>query len=54
MKTHVKQRYEHNIKMDLTVMDWILVAEDRDRCLAVVNTEINFRVPLRARNFRTR
>ena len=41
--------WEDNIKMDLQeveceVMDWIDVAQDRDRCQALVNAAMN-RVP---------
>jgi hypothetical protein len=41
---------EGNIKMDLTEtvlerMDWIHLAQDRDKRQAVVNTVMNLRVP---------
>jgi hypothetical protein len=41
-----RHRWGCNIKMDLQEldrgMDWIDLAEDRDRCRAVVNAVINF------------
>jgi hypothetical protein len=43
-------RWEDNIKMDLREiewggMDWIDLAQDRDQWRALVNTEMNLRVP---------
>jgi hypothetical protein len=46
-----KRRWEDNIKMDLREvgwgggMDWINLAEDRDRWRALVNAVMNLRVP---------
>jgi len=45
-----RRRWEENIKMDLQkvgcrVMDWIELAQDRDRWRALVNAVMNFRVP---------
>jgi hypothetical protein len=45
-----RHRWEDNIKMDLQEvgcggMDWIKLAQDRDRGLAVVNAVMNLRVP---------
>ena len=44
------RRWENNIKMDLEEVergcgDWIELAQDRDRCRALVSTVMNFRVP---------
>jgi len=44
-----RRRWEDNIKMDLQKveygdMDWIEVAQDRDRWRALVNAVMNFRV----------
>jgi hypothetical protein len=45
-----RRRWEYNIKMDLREMgfgdvDWIHLAQDRDRWRAVVNTVMRLRVP---------
>jgi len=45
-----RRTWEDNIKMDLQEvgcggMDWIKLAQDRDRWLALVNAVMNLRVP---------
>ena len=45
-----RRRWEDNIKMDLQkvgggVMDWMELAQDRDRWWAFVNAVMNLRVP---------
>jgi hypothetical protein len=45
-----KRRWEDNIKMDLHEvrcggMDWIKLAQDTDRCWALVNSVMNLWVP---------
>jgi hypothetical protein len=45
-----RSRWEDNIKIDLQEMgygdiDWIMLAQDRDRWQARVNVVMNFRVP---------
>jgi ribosome biogenesis protein Nip4 len=45
-----RRRWEDNIRMDLRAIgwegvDWIHLAQDRDRWQAVVNTAMNLRVP---------
>jgi len=45
-----RRRWEDNIKMDLQEMacggmDWIELAQDRDRLRALLNAVINLRVP---------
>jgi len=47
---NTRRRWEDNIKMDLQEercggVDWIDVAQDRDRWRALVNTVMNLRVP---------
>ena len=44
-----RRRWDDNIKMDLQEVggdggDWMELAQDRDRCRALVNTVMNFRV----------
>jgi hypothetical protein len=44
-----RHRWEHNISMDLQEagcggMDWIGLAQDRDRWWAILNTVMNLRV----------
>ena len=46
----LRRRWEENIKMDLQevgygCMDWIELAQDRDRWRALVNAVMNLRVP---------
>jgi hypothetical protein len=53
-----RHRWEDNIKMDLQEvgwggMDWIDVAQDRDRWRALVNVVMNLRVPQNTGNFLT-
>jgi hypothetical protein len=45
-----RRRWENNIRMDLqdvdcVSMDWIDLAQDRDRGRAVINVVINLRIP---------
>jgi len=45
-----RSRWEDNIKMNLQEvgcggMDWIELAQDRDRCRAFVNVVMNIRAP---------
>jgi len=53
-----RHRWKDNIKTDLQGVgcwgvDWIEVAQDRDRCRAVVNAVMKLRVPYNAGNFLT-
>jgi len=53
-----RRRWEYNIKMDIQEvgcegMDWIDLAEDRDRFRALVNAVLNLRVPKNAGNILT-
>ena len=46
----LRRRWEDNIKMDLQEVgggcgDWMELAQDRERCRALVNTVRNLRVP---------
>jgi hypothetical protein len=40
-------------EIDREVVDWIHLSQDRDQWLAVVNTEMNLRVPEEVGNFLT-
>jgi hypothetical protein len=53
-----RRRWEDNIKMELQdvglrCMDWIELAQVRDRRRALVNAVMNFRVPSNGGNFLT-
>jgi hypothetical protein len=58
LDVRARARWEDNIKMDLQGvgcggMDWIELAQDRDRWWALVNAVMNLRVPYNAGNFLT-
>jgi hypothetical protein len=51
-----RRKWVDNIKMDLRDIgwggiDWIDLAQDRDQCGDLVNTTMNFRVPLNVEIF---
>ena len=53
-----RRRWEDNIKMDLQemgcgIMDWIELAQDRERWWALVSAVMNLRAPQNAGNFLT-
>ena len=53
-----RHRWEDNIKIDLQevrcgCMDWISLAQDKDRWWALVNEVMKLRVPQNAGNFLT-
>jgi hypothetical protein len=53
-----RRRWEDHIKMDFQEvgyrgMDWIELAQDRDRWLPLVNAVMKLRVPINAENFLT-
>jgi hypothetical protein len=53
-----RRRWDDNIKMDIREVggggrNWIELAQDRDRWLALVNAVMNLRVPWNAGNFLT-
>jgi hypothetical protein len=40
-----RRKWLDNIRMDLVEVDWIGLAQDRDRWRALVNSVLNLRVP---------
>ena len=53
-----RRRWEDNIKVDLQEVgcggiEWIELAQDRDRCQALVNAVMNLWVPQNVGNFLT-
>jgi hypothetical protein len=50
MEVHKGFRYENHQK-NVNMVNWILLVQDRDQCLAIENTVINLWVPVSGRNF---
>jgi hypothetical protein len=48
-----RRRWENNVKMGCVDMDWIVLAQDRNRWRSPVNAAMNLRVPLSVENFLT-
>jgi hypothetical protein len=46
-----RRRWVDNIKMDLREMDWIDLAQERDKWRALVNIVMNIRIPQNAGKF---
>ena len=46
-----RRRWEDNIKMDLQEVDWMKLAQDRDRWRALVSTVMNFRGSIKCGGF---
>ena len=48
-----RRRWENNVKMGWVGMDWIVLAQDRNKWLTPVNAVTNPRVPQSEGNFLT-